>query len=74
MSCPVLGLNARSLHSIHESRFPNLSSDGDLIVGLKPKRALTFVRVVKGDRHSGFCDATLAVFIHQVLEICGSHL
>lgn len=40
----------------------------------KPQRTLAFVGVVKGNGHSGLCDATLSVLVHQVLEVGGSHL
>lgn len=52
----------------------NLSCDGDLIVCFKPKRTLAFVGVVKGNRHRGFGDTTLTIFVDQVLEVGGSHL
>lgn len=52
----------------------NLSCDGDLIVCFEPKRTLAFVGVVKGNRHRGFGDTTLTIFVNQVLEVGGSHL
>lgn len=53
---------------------PHLSSDSDLIMGFKPQRTLAFVGVVKDYRHCGLGDATLSIFVHQVLEVGGSHL
>lgn len=52
----------------------HLSSDGDLVVGFKPKRTLALVGVVKGDGHRGLGDASLSVFVDQVLEVGCSHL
>lgn len=52
----------------------NLSGDGDLIMSFKTQRTLAFVGVVKGNRHSGLGDATLSIFVNQVLEVGGSHL
>lgn len=51
-----------------------LSCHRNLVMGFKPKRTLTLVGVVKGDGHSGFSDATLSVFEHQILEVGGSDL
>lgn len=51
-----------------------LSSNSDLIMGFKPQRALAFVGVIKGNRHSGLGDASLTIFVNQVLKIGGSYL
>lgn len=56
------------------SVFANLSGDRNLIVGFKTQRTLAFVRVVKGNGHSSLGDATLTVFVNQVLEVGGSYL
>lgn len=51
-----------------------LSGDGDLIMGFKPQRALAFVGVIEGNRHSGLGDASLTIFVNQVLKIGGAYL
>lgn len=56
------------------SFFADLSGDCDFVVGFEAQRTLTFVEIVKGNGDSGLGDATLPVFINQVLEVGGSYL
>lgn len=43
-------------------------------MSFKTQRTLAFVGVVKGNRHRGFGDTTLSIFVNQILEVGGSHL
>lgn len=54
--------------------FSDLSCNGYLIVRLKPQRTLFLVGVVESDGHCSLGDASQTIFVHQILEICGTNL
>lgn len=54
--------------------FSYLARDGDLSIVVIADGTLLLVRVVEGDGDGGLGDARLAILVHQLLKVCGSHL
>ena len=51
-----------------------LSCDGDLVILFVSKRALLFIKVIKGNADSSFCNTSLSILVYQFLQICSADL